>query len=74
MFDVAADHQVISKVGRVTGEIRPGGLGEVVIAIRGGSEAYYAYAADPKERIEKGTRVIVIEHEPPRTVVVARYP
>ena len=71
---MAADHQVISKVGRVTGTIEPGGLGEVMIPIRGGSEAFYAYAADASERIEKGTRVIVLEHEPPRTVVVSPYP
>jgi hypothetical protein len=71
---MAADHQVVGKIGRVTGEIAPGGMGEVMIAIRGGSEAFYAYAADATERIEKGVRVIVIEHEPPRTLVVSRYP
>jgi len=70
---VTTDHQVIGKVGRCTGAIEPGRIGEVMIGIRGGSEAFYAYAADPKETIEKGTRVIVVEHEPPRTVVVSRY-
>ena len=71
---MGADHQVISKVGRVTGAIEPGRLGEVMIPIRGGSEAYHAYATNPAELIEKGARVIVVEHEPPRTVVVSRYP
>jgi hypothetical protein len=70
---MATDHQVIGKVGRCTGAIEPGRIGEVMIGIRGGSEAYYAYATDPKETIEKGARVIVVEHEPPRTVVVSRY-
>jgi hypothetical protein len=70
---MATDHQVIGKVGRITGAIEPGRMGEVMIGIRGGSEAYYAFAADPKETIEQGARVIVVEHEPPRTVVVSRY-
>jgi len=70
---MATDHQVIGKVGRCTGAIEPGGLGEVMIAIRGGSEDFYAYAADPQEAIAKGARVIVVEHEPTRTVVVSRY-
>ena len=64
---------MIGKVGRCTGAIEPGRIGEVMIGIRGGSEAYYAYATDPKETIEQGARVIVVEHEPPRTVVVSRY-
>jgi membrane-bound ClpP family serine protease len=64
---------VIGKVGRVVGEIAPGGMGEVMIAIRGGSEAYFAYAAESGEAIERGARVLVVEHEPPRTVIVSRY-
>ena len=67
-----ADHELIGKVGRVTGTIEPGKLGEVMIAIRGGSESYYAYAADQEERIETGTRVVVLEHEAARTVIVSR--
>jgi membrane protein implicated in regulation of membrane protease activity len=66
-----ADHELIGKVGRVTGTIEPGKLGEVMIAIRGGSESYYAYAADQEERIESGTRVVVLEHEAARTVIVS---
>jgi hypothetical protein len=70
---MGSDHEVVGKIGRLTGEIAPGRLGEVMIPIRGGSEAYYAYAADPEEAIPRGTRVVVVEHEPPRTVVVSRY-
>ena len=44
-----------------------------MLPVRGGSEAYYAYADDPRESIEEGARVIVIEHEPPRTVIVSRF-
>ena len=70
--DVGTDHQVIGKVGRVTGAIEAGRMGEVMIPVRGGSEAFYAYAGDGDEAIPKGTRVVVIEHEPPRTVIVSR--
>ena len=68
---MVADHELIGKVGRVTGTIEPGKLGEVMIAIRGGSESYYAYAADQEERIESGTRVVVLEREAARTVIVS---
>jgi len=69
---VSTDHRVIGKVGRLTGAIEPGQMGEVMLPVRGGTEAYYAYAADPTEAIPEGTRVLVIEHEPPRTVIVSR--
>jgi hypothetical protein len=65
-----ADQQVIGKVGRVTGTIGPERVGEVMIPIRGGSEAFNAYAADTKDTISTGTRVVVIEYFLPRPVVV----
>jgi hypothetical protein len=69
---MGSDHSVVGKIGRLTGQIDPGRMGEVMIPIRGGSEAFYAYAVDPEESIPRGTRVVVVEHEPPRTVVVSR--
>ena len=66
-----ADQKVIGKVGRVTGTIGPGRLGEIMISVRGGSEAFHAYAVDTAETIDRGTRVVVVEYYPPRTVVVA---
>lgn len=69
---MGSDHEVVGKIGRLIGDIAPGRMGEVMIPIRGGTEAYYAYAVDPSEEIPRGTRVVVIEHEPPRTVVVSR--
>jgi membrane protein implicated in regulation of membrane protease activity len=69
---VASDHQVIGKIGRLVGAIAPGGMGEVMIPIRGGSESYFAYASDTSEAIPQGTRVVVVEHDPPRTVIVSR--
>jgi hypothetical protein len=67
---VSADNTVLAKVGRVTGQIEPGTIGEVLLPIRGGSEAFYAFAVDPAAVIPLGTRVIVIDFEPPRTVRV----
>lgn len=64
------DQEVVGRIGRVTGPITPGRLGEVMVAIRGGSEAFHAYAMDPKEAISRGTRIVVVEYFPPRTVVV----
>lgn len=57
-------------MGRVTGRIAPGRVGEVMLAIRGGSEAFHAYAFNPKDSIDLGTRIVVVEYHPPRTVVV----
>jgi hypothetical protein len=61
---------MVGKIGRVTGTVEPGRLGEVMVSVRGGSEAFHAYASDKGETIELGTRVVVIEYFPPRTVVV----
>jgi hypothetical protein len=63
--------EMIGRVGRVTGRITPGHLGEVMIAVRGGSEAFHAYGSDRAETIANGTRVVVVEYFPPRTVVVS---
>jgi hypothetical protein len=61
---------MVGKVGRVTGTIGPGRLGEVMVPVRGGSEAFHAYAADTDETIERGQRVVVVEYFAPRTIVV----
>jgi hypothetical protein len=65
-----ADHRMIGKVGRVTGTIAPGKLGEVMVPVRGGSEAFHAYATENDTVIEPGSRVVVVEYYAPRTVVV----
>jgi hypothetical protein len=61
---------VIGRQGRVTGRIGPGLVGEVMLTVRGGSEAFYAYAADPGTTIDVGTLVLVVEYDAPRTVLV----
>ena len=62
---------MVGKTGRVTGRIGPGLVGEVMIAVRGGSEAFNAYAAVSGESIEVGASVVVQEYLPPRNVYVA---
>ena len=67
-----ADQTMIGKMGRVTGTISSGKLGEVMVPIRGGSEAFHAYAADTDDVLIPGTRIVVVEYHPPRTVVVTK--
>ncbi|MEV4437415.1 hypothetical protein AB0K09_00110 [Streptomyces sp. NPDC049577] len=62
---------MVGELGRVTGAIGPGLVGEVMVRVRGGAEAFLAYAAEPGERIERGTLVLVVEYQPPRTVYVS---
>ena len=64
---------MIGTRGRVTGRIGPGLVGEVMIAVRGGSEAFYAHPIEPEETIEPGAQVLVVDFEPPRTVYVERW-
>ncbi|MGW6536896.1 hypothetical protein ACWGBV_06860 [Streptomyces sp. NPDC055051] len=61
---------MVGLLGRVTGTIGPGLVGEVILRIRGGAEHFLAYSASPKQRIEVGALVTVMEHLPPRTVYV----
>ena len=62
---------MIGKEGRVTGKIGPRLVGEVMIPVRGGVEAFYAHPVDPREEIAVGMVVVVVEYHPPRTVYVA---
>jgi hypothetical protein len=70
---VPASTSPIGSHGRVTasGAIRPGRVGEVMVAIRGGVEAFLARDADGGA-IEPYEEVAVVDYEPPRTVVVTR--
>ena len=63
--------QPVGSKGRVTstGGILPGRTGEVMVAIRGGVEAFLARDADGGE-IAPYTAVVVIEYQPPRLVLV----
>ena len=70
---MSASASPIGCVGRVTaaGAIRPGRLGEVMVAIRGGVEAFLAKDVDGGS-IEPYEEIVVIEYEPPRVVLVSR--
>ena len=68
-----ADHELVGKIGHVTGAIEPGEMGEVMVPVRGGSESFYAYSRDPEESIPKGARVLVLDQEAPRTIIVSHY-
>jgi hypothetical protein len=57
--------------GRVTGRVAPGLVGEVIVQVRGGAEAFMAYAAENGEQIAVGAIVVVMEYHPPRTVYVS---
>ncbi|AGS73212.1 hypothetical protein HGI09_05510 [Streptomyces collinus] len=61
---------MVGLMGRVTGTVGPGLVGEVMVRVRGGAEHFLAYAADGTARMERGTVVMVVEHLPPRTVYV----
>jgi hypothetical protein len=63
---------VVGRQGRVTGRVGPGLVGEVLVPIRGGVEAFYAHPSIPEEEFAIGTIVIIVEYSPPRTVYVTR--
>jgi len=63
---------VVGKIGRVTGTIAPKKVGEVMLPVRGGSEAFHAYAQEREGTIERGERVVIVEYHPPRTVIVCQ--
>jgi hypothetical protein len=64
------DASMVGLMGRVTGAIGPGLVGEVIVRVRGGAEHFLAYPASGTDRIERGTVVMVVEYLPPRTVYV----
>jgi hypothetical protein len=64
---------MIGKVGRVTGRIGPGLVGEIMVAVRGGVEAFYAHPSRGEETIEPGAQVMIVDFHPPRTAYVERW-
>jgi hypothetical protein len=61
------DQDLIGTVGQVTLSISPGHPGEVMLPVRGGTEAFMACA---DESIAKHSRVVVVECLTGRTVSV----
>ncbi|MEV7959429.1 hypothetical protein ACFVZR_28225 [Streptomyces sp. NPDC058316] len=69
-----ADESALSPVGaigRVTVPIPPDGPGEVLVAVRGGSEAYTAWSTTS---IDRDVRVVVVDSVSARGVIVERLP
>ncbi|MET9612362.1 hypothetical protein [Kitasatospora indigofera] len=64
---------MVGSTGRVTGTVGEGLVGEVMVHVpaRQGTEAFLAHPAFPGERLAVGSRVVVVEYQPPRTVYVA---
>jgi len=69
--DGAAD-EAVGRMGRVSVPIAPGVPGEVIIQIRGGSEAYTAYT-QTEEPLAVNTRIVVVEQLSSRTLLVTAY-
>ncbi len=61
---------VVGKLGRVTADITPGHLGEVLIEVRQGTERFLARAADKNSTIAKHTQVVVVGSLGGRTIEV----
>jgi hypothetical protein len=66
-----ADQSVVGAIGRVTVPIPADGPGEVLLPVRGGTEAFAAWSDQP---IDKHTRVLVIECTSARSVIVTPFP
>jgi hypothetical protein len=62
---------LLGKLGRVTVSIPRNGPGEVLLPVRGGSEAYAAWSDEP---IPRHSRVLVVETISARSVLVTPAP
>jgi hypothetical protein len=62
---------VVGKLARVTADITPGHLGEVLIEVRAGTERFLARASDKDATIAKHSQVLVVGSLGGRTVEVA---
>lgn len=63
------DDDLTGMVGRVSIPIPTEGSGEVILSVRGGSEAFTAYTQG-NEALNKNARAVVIEQTGPRTILV----
>jgi hypothetical protein len=63
--------ELVGRIGRVTGTVGPGKVGEVMVPVRGGTEAFHARSLDDTLTFPVGTRIVVVEYHPPRTVIVS---
>ena len=61
-------NDLVGRIGLVSDTVPAGGAKRGEVMING--QAYYAIPADIDDTIPTGTRIVVVEHFPPRTVVV----
>lgn len=61
---------LIGKAGRITGTVRPGGVGEIQLPFGGGSNTYFAYPYDGESTIVAGKMAVITEFTPPCSVYV----
>jgi hypothetical protein len=66
----ASEPSLLGIVGRVTVSIPPAGPGEVLLAVRGGTEAFAAWSDEP---IARHRRVVVVDCLSPRSVLVTPF-
>jgi hypothetical protein len=64
-----AAESLLGKVGRVTVSIPAHGPGEVLLPVRGGSEAFAAWSDEP---VPRHSRVVVVETLSARSVLVTQ--
>ena len=68
---VGAEESLLGKVGRLTVSIPVNGPGEVLLPVRGGSEAFAAWCDEP---VPRHSRVIVVDALSARSVLVTPSP
>lgn len=68
------DTSLTGKIGRVTGRIGPGTIGEVMLPYHGGTSAFHAHPFDGTSVFPVGEKVLVIFYDPPQTVYVDELP
>jgi hypothetical protein len=66
-----SDGDLVGLIGRVTVAVPEGRPGEVLLPVRGGTEAFAAWSDEP---IAKGLHVVVVECRSPRSVFVTPFP
>ncbi|HEY1156038.1 MAG TPA: hypothetical protein VGE95_07100 [Arthrobacter sp.] len=68
------DRSLTGKIGRVTGRIGPGTIGEVMLPYLGGIMAFHAHPFDKASDFPVGAEVLVIYFDPPQSVYVDELP
>ena len=70
-MEAEESEDLVGRIGRVSVPIPAAGPGEVMVAVRGGTEAFAAWAEAP---VQKNCAVVVVEVRSPRSVTVTPFP